>query len=130
MTTATIKQHLAISIWACLIPDRLLHCRLSTLLLAVPENAEHVAEFSSFIDARQRAANLAAFKDGQRPVLMASDGMARGMDVVRTSLLHLPAKREPTTRLHRSACFRSHARAHQSYQIVCSAPNDAWLSLC
>lgn len=56
--------------------------RLCTLLLATPENAGRVAEFSSFVDARQRAANLAAFKLEQRSVLVASDGMARGMDVV------------------------------------------------
>ncbi len=57
-------------------------CRLCTLLLAVPETADRVAEFSSFIEARERAANLAAFKSGQTSVLVASDGMARGMDVV------------------------------------------------
>ncbi|KAK9824495.1 hypothetical protein WJX72_010815 [[Myrmecia] bisecta] len=56
--------------------------RLFLLLEAVPTLSAQVVEYSSHVDAAKRAANLAAFRSGRAKVLVASDAMTRGMDVV------------------------------------------------
>jgi len=55
--------------------------KLALLLAAVADAPGSVVEFSSHLSGAQRAANLAAFRAGEATVLVASDGMTRGMDV-------------------------------------------------
>ncbi len=55
--------------------------RLFVLLHAVPSLRESVLEFSSLNSGPERAATLAAFRGGDARILVASDGMTRGMDV-------------------------------------------------
>lgn len=51
------------------------------LLSAVSCLREAVVEFSSLNTAPERAAALAAFRNGSAQILVASDAMTRGMDV-------------------------------------------------
>lgn len=51
------------------------------LLSAVASLKEHVLEFSSLNSGPERAAALVAFRAGNARILVASDGMTRGMDV-------------------------------------------------
>ncbi|KAK9824770.1 hypothetical protein WJX74_007298 [Apatococcus lobatus] len=92
--------------------------RLCTLLLATTENALRVAEFSSFIDARQRAANLAEFKSGQRYVLVASDGMARGMDVECSNVVNYDTPVHSTTYVHRAGRTARAGRFGQVFSLL------------
>lgn len=51
------------------------------MLAALPGLPESVVEYAGRLPVAERAANLSAFRSGRARVLVASDAMARGMDV-------------------------------------------------
>ena len=78
--------------------------------------SETVLEYSSHVSAQLRSANLAAFCDGKCKVLVASDAMTRGMDILNVAnIVNYDAPVHTTTYLHRVGRT---ARAGQSGRAV------------
>jgi ATP-dependent RNA helicase DDX51/DBP6 len=90
------------------------------LLSAVASLKEHVLEFSSLNSGPERAAALAAFRAGNARILVASDGMTRGMDVPSvTNVVNYEAPVYAKTYVHRAGRTARGGReggVHQSVQ--------------
>ena len=77
--------------------------RLFLLLDLVPALTGKVAEFSSNVTSEARRSALSALRDGRVRVLVASDAMARGMDVVGvTAVVSYDPPVFPKTYVHRA----------------------------
>ena len=100
------------------LPQRfVLLCRVFLFLKSCKDSLpETILEYSSHISAKARSENLTAFCDGSCKVLVASDAMTRGMDIVNVSnIINYDAPVHTTTYLHRVGRT---ARAGQSGRAV------------
>lgn len=78
-------------------------CRLYLMLAAVTGLPDRIVEYGSRLSPAQRASSLAAFRLGTVKVLVASDAMARGMDVSNVvNVINYDAPVYPKVYVHRA----------------------------
>ncbi|GBF91398.1 hypothetical protein Rsub_04138 [Raphidocelis subcapitata] len=93
--------------------------RLYLLLAALPGLPERVVEYAGRLPASERAANLAAFRRGAARVLVASDAMARGMDVDGVgAVVNYDAPVYPKVFVHRAGRTARAGRAGAVYTLL------------